>query len=291
MVADNGVMAEMKFGIVITDRDPARFAEWAQRAEQAGWDAVFSWETHYGFDAWIALAAAATATSTLRLGTMLTPLPKWRPWQLASVTRTLDQLSGGRVILACGIGALHEGWTAFEDDPGRSVRAAQMDEVLDILFGLWGQGAAFGYDGTHYRVRPTELFQPGPPVATPRITTWCVGMVGAPKSLARAARCDGLLPAFRGHGPDTSGLTLDDWAEAVTQITAMRGDAGFTTPYDVIAEADHPLTERARSLEWAAELGERGYTWYVDSSWGHLDQPDEADVIRARIDAGPPRSA
>lgn len=281
----------MKYGIVITDREPTRFADFARRAEDAGWDAVFSWETHYGWDAWIGLAAAATATSTLRLGTMLTPVPKWQPWQLASVTRTLDQLSGGRVILACGLGAVHEGWTAFEDDPGRRVRAQKMDEILDICFGLWSDGASFGYDGSHFRVRPTEMFQPGPPVARPRIATWCVGMTGARKSMARAARCDGLLPAFRGHGPDLTGLTIDDWASAATEVAALRQELGYTGAYDVSAEGDFALDEWDRCRDFAADLAGRGYTWYVDSSWSQMGQPDEDAVIRARIDAGPPRPA
>lgn len=279
----------MKYGIVITNREPTRIAELAGRAEDAGWDAVFSWETHYGYDAWVGLAAAATATSTITLSTMLTPLPKWKPWQLASVTRTLDQLSGGRVILSAGLGAVHEAWTAFEDDPGRKVRAQQMDEVLDIMFGLWEHGSAFEYAGEHYRVRPHELFQPGPPIAQPRIPVWCVGLVGARKSMARAARCDGLLPGFRGHGPDSTGLTLDDWATAAREISELRDELGYTTPYDVIAESDFPLEKWSDAADFAGQLGSVGYTWYVDSCWSSLGQPDEDAVTCARIDAGPPR--
>lgn len=278
----------MNYGIVITDREPNRFAELARRAEDAGWDAAFSWETHYGWDAWIGLTAAATATTTLRLGTMLTPVPKWQPWQLASVTRTLDQLSGGRVILACGLGAVHEGWTAYEDDPGRRVRAEKMDEILDICFGLWAASGSFGYDGTHFRVRPTEMFQRGPPVATPRISTWCVGLTGARKSMARAARCDGLLPNFAGVGPDTDNLTVDDWGRAVAEISALRDELGYTGDYDVVAEGAFALEQWDRCRAHTADLAERGYTWYVDSSWSQLGQPDEDDVLRARIDAGPP---
>ena len=48
------------------------------------------------------LTAAAMVTERIRLGTLLTPLSRMRPWKLASETATLDQLSGGRVILALG---------------------------------------------------------------------------------------------------------------------------------------------------------------------------------------------
>ena len=57
-------------------------------------------------DAWTLLAAMAARTSRVRLGTMLTPLPWRRPWKVASQVATLDQLSGGRAILAVGVGAI-----------------------------------------------------------------------------------------------------------------------------------------------------------------------------------------
>src|ERR1700753_4518363 len=78
--------------------------EQAELAEQAGWDGVFSGEPGYGVDPWTLLAAVAARTSRVRLGTILTPLPFRRPWKLASQVATLDQLSGGRGILALGGG-------------------------------------------------------------------------------------------------------------------------------------------------------------------------------------------
>src|SRR2546429_4572123 len=106
------------------------------------------WEPVWGVDAWVALAAAAMTTSRIRLGTMLTPVPRRRPWDLAGQTATLDNLSGGRVILSAGLGAPHEGWLAFESDPGRRVRAELLDEGLDLGTGLWA-GQPFPHDGTH----------------------------------------------------------------------------------------------------------------------------------------------
>lgn len=279
----------MEYGIVVTERDPGLFAELAARAEDCGWDAVFSWETLYGFDPWVGLTAAAMRTERIRLGTMLTPIVKYKPWHLASVAMTLNELSGGRVILPVGLGAITEGWTSYEVDPGRRARAALMTESLDVMRGLWTDPATFGYDGAHYRVRPTQMFIPRPPRPRP-VTTWCVGLAGARRSLARAARCDGLLPNYPappGHvGPWNPGLAGQQ--AVVREILDLRTELGLTGPYDIVAEDDTPLPQRARALEHAAALREAGFTWFVDSVWEHYTSPDEVAAIRARIDAGPP---
>src|SRR5690349_24860763 len=106
----------MRYGFVMPFGDAAEIAEAAALAERSGWDALFVWEAVWGVDAWVALTAAAMRTRTLRLGTMLTPVPRIRPWDLASRVVTLDQLSGGRVTLGAGLGARLEGGSAFEPD-------------------------------------------------------------------------------------------------------------------------------------------------------------------------------
>ncbi len=87
----------MKFGFVLPSGDARTAASLAADAEQAGWDGFFVWEPVWGIDAWVCLTAAAMTTQHIRLGTMLTPLSRTRPWKLASETVTLDHLSGGRV--------------------------------------------------------------------------------------------------------------------------------------------------------------------------------------------------
>src|SRR5690625_5085884 len=156
----------MQYGIVISLATPREFAEVAKEAEDAGWDTIFTWETVWGQDAWVTLAAAAVSTSRIRLGTMLTPLPRIRPWDLAGRVASVDALSDGRVQLAVGLGALHDGWLAFEPDEGRRVRAEKLDEGLAIYDGLM-RGQPFSYDGDHYRVRPTDFMPPPPPVQQP----------------------------------------------------------------------------------------------------------------------------
>src|SRR6266540_2365990 len=176
----------MRFGFVLPRGDARDAAELAAVAEDAGWDGFFVWESVWGVDAWMALAAAAVRTERIRLGTMLTPLPRKRPWELAGQTATLDNLSGGRTILSVGLGAPHEGWLAFEPDPGRRTRAELLDEGLDVLTGLWA-GQPFRYEGRHYRVTPTDFVPPPPLVQRPRIPIWVVGG-WPPSSSPRASR-------------------------------------------------------------------------------------------------------
>jgi alkanesulfonate monooxygenase SsuD/methylene tetrahydromethanopterin reductase-like flavin-dependent oxidoreductase (luciferase family) len=278
----------MRYGIVLTTGDAGDVAELAVLAEQSGWEAIFTWEPVWGVDAWVALTAAAMRTSTIRLGTMLTPLPRRRPWDLATTTATLDRLSGGRVILSVGLGALHDGWTAFEADQGRRTRAELLDEGLDVLFGLW-HGQPFSYDGKHYHVSPTTFMLPPPPVQVPRITTWCVGLAGSRRSMRRAARCDGLLPNFRDDlGDVTEGShPLEQWAAAVAEIRGLRVELGLDGPYDVVYETATDQSDRPAAVAHAREVAGLGVTWYLDADWAAAGD-DPVQALRRRIAAGPP---
>src|SRR6266566_4411511 len=96
----------MLTGFVWPGRSATEQLEQAVLAEESGWDGVFVWEAAYGVDAWGLLSAIAARTSRVTLGTALTPLPWRRPWKVASQVVTLDQISGGRAILAVGLGAV-----------------------------------------------------------------------------------------------------------------------------------------------------------------------------------------
>lgn len=272
------------YGIVISSATSREFADLAVAAERARWDAIFTWETVWGQDAWITLAAAAMQTSRIRLGTMLTPLPRIRPWDLAGRVATLDHLSGGRVQLAVGLGALHDGWLAFEADEGRRVRAEKLDEGLAIYDGLM-HGQPFEFTGQHYAVKPTTFFPPPPPVQQPRVPVWVVGAYPAEKSLKRAARWDGLLPAKVGHGEATP-FAPDDLAEVVAAVRPLREAAGLPwAGYEVVAEGvSVPGPDGvAEAQRWAAA----GATFWVESDWSGGD--DAVARHLERINAGPPR--
>lgn len=112
----------MKYGFVLPYGDARTVAELADEAESAGWNGFFVWEPVWGIDAWVSLTAAAMRTEHIRLGTMLTPVSRMRPWKLASETATLDNLSNGRIILSVGLGYVPSGFEAFGEVTDRKIR-------------------------------------------------------------------------------------------------------------------------------------------------------------------------
>jgi alkanesulfonate monooxygenase SsuD/methylene tetrahydromethanopterin reductase-like flavin-dependent oxidoreductase (luciferase family) len=277
----------MKYGFVLPWGDAATAAELAEIAEGAGWHGFFVWEPVWGVDAWVTLAAAAMRTSRIRLGTMLTPLPRRRPWDLAGQTAAVDNLSRGRVILSVGLGAVHEGWLAFEPDPGRPTRAQLLDEGLAVLTGLWA-GQPFEYSGKHYQVRPTSFMLPPPPVQRPRIPIWVVGAWPAPKSMRRAARWDGWLPNVISGRLDGAQprLTPEVLREGVAEISRRRAEEGLSMQgYDVIVDGTTtPQTMGAEAANWR----DAGATWYLEADWT-VPRDEVAAYARDRLAAGPPR--
>ncbi len=283
----------MRFGAVIPYATEREFAELAAAAEDAGWDMVFSWESVWGQDAWVTLGAAAMSTDRVRLGTLLTPASRHRPWDLVSRVASVDRLSDGRVTLGVGLGALHGNWLAFEEDEGRAVRAHKLDESLAIYAGLMG-GQPFEFEGEHYSAKPVTELVPPPPVQVPHPPVWCVGAL-APgrerqRSLERAARWQGVFPAVVGDSSaQNSGLTLEALREVVDRIGALRADAGLSMEdYDVVVEGDsHGAfgTVRPPVQPWA----DAGATWWVESWWDLPDTPAGRSETRRRLALGPRR--
>src|ERR1700733_121057 len=94
-----------------TFSDPSLVADLGARSEATGWDGLFLWDhvVHRSgdeevVDPWMALALAASRTSRIKLGPLITPLPRRRPWNVARQAVTLDRLSGGRAVLGVGLG-------------------------------------------------------------------------------------------------------------------------------------------------------------------------------------------
>jgi len=282
----------VRFGFVVPHADAREFAELAALGERRGWDGVFTWEAVWGVHAWVALGAAAMVTERIRLGTLLTPASRWRPWDLASAVGTVDRLSGGRVVMSVGLGAIHEGWTAFEQDEGRRARAEKLDECLAVYDGLM-RGQPFSFTGKHYEVRPTDHFVPDPPVQRPHPPVWVVGarVTGraSQPSLARAARWDGLLPAILedGEGRDLAGPA--ELAQLVTEVRALRAAAGLAAdPYDIVLEADSTGEFMRLTPPEPGPWEAAGATWWVESWWTIEPGADGLAEVRRRIETGPP---
>src|ERR1700683_2790168 len=127
----------MNFGVILPGGTASEQLEQAVLAEEAGWDGVFVWEAAYGVDAWTLLAAIAARTNQVRLGTLLTPLPWRRPWKVASQVATLDQLSGGRAILAVGVGAVDTELPDAGEVNDLRGRAERLVEGHVLIRALW----------------------------------------------------------------------------------------------------------------------------------------------------------
>jgi hypothetical protein len=272
----------MRYGFILPSGDARQVAEAAREAEAAGWDGFFIADSVWGVDPWVSLTAAAMLTERIRLGTMLTPVSRRRPWTLASQTATLDNLSRGRVILAAGLGALETGFAEFGEETDRKTRAELMDEGLAIIAGLW-HGQPFTFDGKHYHVREATFYPPEPPVQQPRIPIWVVGVWPRAKSMDRVARWDGLLPDKLDATGQRVDYTPDDLRAMGAYLAERRpGDAA---PIDIIVEGETPGDDLTAAQAKLQPMRDAGATWWLESRWG--DGRDEEAWQRLR--QGPPQ--
>jgi alkanesulfonate monooxygenase SsuD/methylene tetrahydromethanopterin reductase-like flavin-dependent oxidoreductase (luciferase family) len=281
-------MAGLQRGIAIPNfgEDPGELIQLGVDAEAAGFDGFFLWD-HIVFsdtgdgppilDPWLLLAVIAARTSRIRLGTMITPVPRRRPWQLARQTATLDVLSGGRVILGVGIGSPAYGdFGIFGEPAGARERAELLDEGLDVLAGLW-TGEQFSYQGRHFAVDPVR-FSPAP-LQRPRIPVWVGGVLPARRPVARAARWDGMVP-IRFADRRLVRPPASDIAAVRDQVLAARGSV---SGFDLVVWAEvAPQPREVPAL--ARPYAEAGATWWIETA---KPEPGWRDQVTARVAAGP----
>lgn len=260
--------------------DPHALVELAQAAERAGWDGFFIWDhlvpedqSVPAADPQIALAAIAAATTRVRIGTLLTPLPRRRAHKVAREAVTLDHLSRGRLIFGAALGwsGEHE-YDAFGEDGDARVRGDRLDEGLEAIERLW-TGETVRFEGRYLTVRDVR-FQPRP-LQRPRIPVWIGGGWPAKRPFRRAARWDGVFPILRG-APHEVTMTPEQLREIVAYTYAHR-PAGLA-PLDVIVEGNSE-GDRAPLADYDV------LTWYVEKlGWWRGD----LDHTRAQIRRGPP---
>lgn len=271
----------MRYGAVLPGGTATEQLEQAILAEQAGWDGLFVWEAAYGVDAWSLLAAIAARTSRIRLGTMLTPLPWRRPWKVASQVATLDQLSGGRAILAVGIGAVDTDLPDTGEVTELQGRAERMDEGIDLIRVLWDGGTEF--HGRHYRYETgrIDLTRAARP-AQERIPLWVVGVWPRPRSLRRALRCDGIIPQYqldgRTEGPDDA-----------RALRAWLASHGAGPGFDIVADGETPPDDLTGAAAVVGPWADAGCTWWLETRWEMPhDSEERMRQISERLAAGPP---
>jgi alkanesulfonate monooxygenase SsuD/methylene tetrahydromethanopterin reductase-like flavin-dependent oxidoreductase (luciferase family) len=257
-----------------TYAEPARVAELAAAAEEAGWDGLFLWD-HLSFvwgppagDPWLLLAVAAQATERLRVGTHVTPLARRRVQDVALTIATLDRLSGGRLVFGAGLGGNRRELEAFAEETDDRARAERLDEGLDVLRRLL-DGGRVRHRGPHLVVDDVTL---APPPLQQPLPIWIGG--NAPRPVRRAARFDGW--AANSSYVDHMTLEPDDIAERLETIAAARRSLdGF----DVAVQGLSTLAD-------PAAYARAGATWWLENVH---DMRGPFDDMLALVRAGPPR--
>ncbi|MBB2911815.1 F420-dependent oxidoreductase-like protein [Streptosporangium becharense] len=192
----------------------------ARTAERLGFDAFFR-SDHYmrigpgdpgpgSTDAWTTLAGLARETSTIRLGTLVTPATFRLPGPLAISVAQVDQMSGGRVEIGLGTGWFDAEHVAYGIPfPPVGERFSRFEEQLEILTGLWTTpvGKTFSFEGAHYRLADSPALPKPAQSPRPPIIIGGFGAKRTPRLVARFA--DEYNVPFR---------TLDDTAAAFGRV-------------------------------------------------------------------------
>ena len=265
---------------------PQLLAELAAEAEQAGWDGFFLWDHMiYSlnqklplFDPWVALAGMAMHTERLRLGTTLTPIARRRPWKLARETVTLDHLSSGRLTLTVGVGDPDEAdFGTFGEPTDPKIRAAMLDEGLEILTGLW-RGKSFSFTGKHYQVKKCTFLPQ--PLQQPRIPIWVGGFWPHKRPFRRAARWDGAFP-LNSRGPFTPppAVLLQVRDYIMQHRTSL-------APFELVIMGSTPGKDPKAACKKLSAYADTGLTWWLESLFRWRNS---AEAMRQRIRQGPPR--
>ena len=286
----------MKFGMSIAPfgdfADPLALAELAQQAEGAGWDGFFIWDHimfdptfHPIVDPWVGLTAVALRTTRIRLGTMVTPLARRRPWKVARETVSLDHASKGRFILGVGLGDPSQwDYGFFGEETDAKIRAEKLDECLEIITGLWS-GEPFQYQGKHYQLKEVH-FLPRP-LQQPRIPIWVGGWWPNKPPMRRAARWDGTVPIR------SEGIPAAEWRAIKEFIQQHRhSETPFTYIHNGASPGDHP-EEAKRIVEPYVEAG---VDWWIEGidpwrfGWKWEDKWSKEATLKMqeRVLQGPP---
>jgi alkanesulfonate monooxygenase SsuD/methylene tetrahydromethanopterin reductase-like flavin-dependent oxidoreductase (luciferase family) len=254
-------------------------------ADASGWDGFFVWDQMLltkdspvrVYDPWVTLAAVAERTARIRLGTMVTPIARRRPWKLARETVTLDHLSNGRLILGVGLGFPPEAdFEPLGESADARVRAAKLDEGLEVLTGLWS-GEEVGFEGEHFHVRGARFLPV--PVQRPRIPVWVAGVWPNRGPFRRAARWDGVYPIGSDDEGEMRPLAAHEYPEVLAFIGERRqaDDGGFDVVASGVADGDPRVVDPFAAV---------GVTWWMETDEG---APGWEERLLRRVRSGPPR--
>lgn len=176
----------LKVGIQLPEIEwPARWTDLldiARAAEGVGFDSVWfgdhllyrfpDGKTRGPWEAWTTLAALAASTSRVQLGPLVACTAFHNPAILAKMAATVDEISGGRLILGLGAGWNETEFAGYGFPFDR--RIARFEEAFTIVRTLLQEGA-IDFEGEFYQLRDCELVPRGPRPAGPPIMIGSVG--------------------------------------------------------------------------------------------------------------------
>ena len=261
------------------DYDVPTLSALAREAEAAGWDGFFIWD-HLVWapdgaplaDTTVALTAIALATERIRLGALVTPLARRRPWKFAKETATLDRLSGGRLVTGVGLG-IESDFFPVGERFAATERAHRLDESLEIVSSLWS-GEPVTHHGKHFQLERVALHPT--PVQQPSIPIWVAGFWPNRPPFRRAARWNGAIPQRRGNPFEP--LAPDELRECATYLSAHRTS---DSPFDLVASWFGPHRDHLSLSAYQ----QAGATWWLD---GVNPWTESLHEYAARISHGPP---
>ena len=208
---------------------PEAIARVAVRAEELGLADVWvsdhlvypadqGYPASYLYDPLLTLGWAAAAAERIGLGTSVMVVPQYHPLHLANSLASLDQLSGGRLTVAAGVGWSAAEFAALGQDFG--TRGARMDEALEIMRLVWSDSPAT-YQGEHYQFDDIKVL----PQPAHRIPIW-IGGSSQPAYHRAAAVGDGFQALSK--PPEE----LAEIAAGIrARVAADRPDADFIVSY------------------------------------------------------------
>lgn len=260
--------------------DPGKLIELGCLAAERGWDGFFLWD-HIIIDrdhavgvcdAWPVLGALAHVTSGIQLGPLITPLARREVGKVAHEVATLDQLSGGRMILGVGLG-IDNDYSAFGHPTDLRWRAATVDAGIEALRGLWS-GEPVSQDGDVVLDRASVLPRPvQAPLPIWTAIRWPGS--GAQGPIRRAARAQGVFPVLPKWQPPDAVLSPED----VASLVAVLGSdlpAGYVVAHGGCSTGPETL----------APYAEAGMNYWLEAFHPKSHTLEEAF---ARVEAGPPR--
>ena len=272
---------------MIEGQEGVTWPQWqalAHACEAHGIPALFRSDHHLNLDgvdergsldAWAVITALAAQTSTLRLGTLVSPVTFRHPSEVAKLAVAADHVSGGRVELGLGAGWNEREHAAYGFPfPELRVRMDMLAEQLEVVHGQW-TSSPFSFAGEHYRLealdaQPRPLQQPHPPLL--------MGGKAGPRAAALAARwADEYNTAF---------ATLDELLPMKARVDAACEAVGrepipFSLMTGVLVGRDRAeYEERRRLLTERRSEAPGGGAWIT----GTVDEV--AEQLGALRDAG-----